>query len=365
MYGTPIPESALPETIDWTAVVPLARKHSVLGTIIDSVQFLPERLRPSAATAAKMSKFAMGLIQANLVLDKTVAKLVAFFRQHGINGVLLKGQGVARYYRMPQMRQPGDIDFYVGKTAYKKAVALCKEKLIERPDAYEECAKHFGFEMSGVPVELHRLAAKIYSPFRNNRFQRWIVESLEQSPSRRILTLDNTPVNLPPLDFDALYIFYHAWCHYIMGGIGLRQLCDWAMLFHTCGGDIDTDQLKENINRFGLTKGWKLFASIAVGHLGVPEDKMPLYDPAYDKKSEKILMDILDGGNFGYYSKEKSRIRNHEYGFSYGLAKIPAVTGYFLSLFPIIPAEATFLYFNRLYYGAVSCTKKSVKNLNN
>lgn len=365
LYGEPIPESELPENIDWKAVASFAQKQTVLGIIIDSIQFLPERLRPSESISAKMKKFALGLIKANLVLDSAVARLVTFLKQHGINGVLLKGQGVARYYRAPQMRHTGDIDFYVGKTLYKKAVDLCKEKWVKGDEEILDCEKHFSFFMSGIVVELHRIAARIYSPFKMKSFQNWIVEELEHSPARRVLTIDNAEVILPPVDFEALYIFYHAWSHYIMGGIGLRQLCDWAMIFNAHGNDIDRQQLKKNISRFGLIKGWKLFACIAVNYLGVPVDKMPLYDPSYRKKSEKIMEEIIAGGNFGFYSKEFASYGNHKYGFMYGLAKFPAVTKYFISLFTLIPVEATFLYFNRLYHGAISCTKKSVSKLNN
>lgn len=365
LYGTTIPQSKLPESIDWPAIISFAKKQAVYGVIIDSVQFLPERLRPSDTISAKMNKFAMGLIQANLVLDSTVARLVKFLNQHDIPGVLLKGQGVARYYRIPQMRHCGDIDFYVGKTLYKKTVNLCREKLLRDKNAGDEVEQHFGFHMWGVPIELHRLASKIYSPIRGKRFQEWVVEQLEHSTSRRTLTLDNTDITLPSYDFDAIFIFYHAWRHYIMGGIGLRQLCDWTMIFHSHGDDIDTERLIENINRFGIAKGWKLFAYIAVNYLGLPEGKMPLYDPSYRKKSEKILDDIITGGNFGFYSKENIRTPMRGYGLWHGLGKVRNITGYFFSLFPLIPVEATFLYFNRLIFGTIALTKRTIHKPHN
>lgn len=361
MYGTPLPEQELPESIDWNAIIKLAKKHIVLGIIIDSVQFLPDRLRPSGPVYAKMNKFALGLIQTNLILDKTAAHLATFLGQHGINGVLLKGQGVARYYRMPQMRQSGDIDFYVGKKHYKQASALCREELTGDKNSCTENEQHFDFNMNGVTVELHRLASRMYSPVRDKRFQNWITEELEHSAGRRTLTIGNADVTLPSVDFDVIYIFYHAWRHYIMGGIGLRQLCDWAMIFHSHNCDIDTERLKENIRRFGMTKGWKLFAGIAVRHLGVSERQLPLYDPAYDEKSERILEDIIAGGNFGYYSTAFTRAMAHKSFLGRGLGKVRSVTGYFISLFPIIPIEATLLYFNRLLFGTISFSKRSAR----
>ncbi len=360
MYGTPLPESELPEEIDWKAIIKLANIHAVLGIIIDSIQFLPEGLHPSGPTLAKMNKFALGLIQANTVLENTAARLVTFLKQHGVNGVLLKGQGVARsYYRIPQMRHSGDIDLYVGKTTYKKAVDLCLQKVVKNKNTCHETEQHFDFWLGGVPIELHRLASRIYTPSRNKLFQAWTAEQLEHSANQRTVTMGNTDVNVPSYDFDAIFIFYHAWRHFIMGGIGLRQLCDWALIFHTHAGDIDTAALEENIRRFGMTKGWKLFACIAVTHLGVPRDKMPLYDPAYCRKSEKILADILAGGSFGYYSKAVARTPIYGHGLWHGLGKVRNITEYFIAIFPIIPVEATFLTINRLFSGTISAIRKS------
>lgn len=361
LYGTPVPEEYLPESIDWGAVVALARKHTVLGIIIDSVQLLPENLRPSAELSTRLTKFALSLIRTNMVMDRTAAELEAFLKQHGIGGALLKGQGVARYYRMPQMRQCGDIDYYIGRTNYKKGAALCREHLATDKKTCAEIEYHFVFEMNGVAIELHRLASRIYMPVRNRRFQKWVTEQLEHSPARRRVEAGKGEITLPPVEFDAIYIFYHAWLHYIMGGIGLRQLCDWAMIFRSHGRDINAGELEANIRRFGMTKGWKLFAGIAVRHLGVPRELMPLYEPAYDRKSETLFEDIMAGGNFGYYSATYAQAMAHKSFLGNGLGKVRAVTKYFTALFPIIPAEATLCYINRLISGPVNYTRRKIR----
>lgn len=360
MYGIPIPAAELPASINWKEVISLAKKQVVLGIIIDSIQLLPENLRPAPPLADKLNKFALGLIQANLVIEKTVGRLVEFFNQHNIKGVLLKGQGAGRYYRQPQMRHSGDIDFYVGKQAYKKASQLCREYLRDNNTKCSHNEHHFNFSMNGVPVELHHTASTIYTPARNRRFQQWTVEQLENSPARRTVLLGNVEVTLPSYDFDAIFIFYHAWRHFIMGGIGIRQLCDWAMIFHTHADDIDKEQLIEDIHRFGITEGWKLFACVAVRYLGASADKIPLYDSSYHKKAEKIFEEIMEGGNFGYHSAAHLRTKGYQQsGLRYGLLKVGNVTKYFLSLFPLIPLEATFLYLNRLYHGTIDTLRRS------
>lgn len=361
LYGTPVPESELPDVIDWKAVISLARKHFVLGTIIESVQFLPVELRPSSQISAQMNRFAMGLIQTNLILENTVARLVNFFKQFGISGVLLKGQGVARYYRAPQMRQSGDIDFYVGTTVFKRAVNLCKQHLIKDNSECGEIVQHYDFKMDGVLIEIHRLASRIHTPFRRKWFKNWVTEELEYSSDRRTVRLGNTDVVLPSYDFDAIFIFQHAWHHFMSGGIGLRQLCDWAMIFHSHGNDIDYTSLVKNIRRFGMTKGWKLFACIVVDHLGVPADKMPLYDPSYTGKADKAFREIVSGGNFGYFSKAYAKKWDHLYGARYGWHKVRHITLRFFSLFRLTPVEATFMYLDRLYYGFRYTTMRALR----
>ena len=368
MYGIPVPESDLPESIDWEAVIRLAKKHVVTGIIIESVQFLPERLRPSGDISAKMNGFALGLFRTNIILDSAVARLSSFLRRNGIEGVVLKGQGVARYYRMPQMRQSGDIDFYVGRGQFEKAVELCRQNLSDDRNSLAgnvmKChadEQHFGFDMGGIRIELHRLASKMFSPVLNRRFQDWAIEQLEHSSERRTVMLGSAEVTLPSYDFDAIFIFYHAWRHYIEGGIGLRQLCDWAMIFHSHASDIDTGRLKKVIRSFGLTKAWKLFACVAVSRLGVSPDKMPLYDPAFLEKSRKVLEKIMDGGNFGYYSEAYLRTRGYGLaGLRYGLNKVRNYTMSSISVFPVIPVEATFMFLNRLFYGTIDTVKRTV-----
>lgn len=358
LYGTPIPEPHLPEEIDWRMIIGLAEKHCVLGTIIESIPMLPERLRPSDSTIAKMNKYAIGLIQTNMILDRTVAHLVKALREHDINGVLLKGQGIARVYRKAELRQSGDIDFYVGKRAYKYARKICKQYLIKDMSTYMENPQHFVFMLDGVRIEIHRIASRIYSPRYSRKFQKWIVEQLEHSSVCRTVTLDDTPVAIPPLDFDTIFIFHHAWRHYIMGGVGLRQLCDWAMIFHNYADEMDRPRLIENIQRFGMTTGWKIFACIAVKYLGVPEEKMPLYDPSLSKKSDKLFEEIISGGNFGYYSNAGLRVKKDKTSVVYGLGKLRNITEYFLSLFPLLPVEATCLYVSRLYEGTIAWIKR-------
>lgn len=336
-----------------------ARKNAVLGIIIESLQFLPSSLLPPSDIAVGMKRYALSLIRSNMTMDRAAAKLTERFREHGIEGVVMKGQGVARYYRIPQIRQSGDIDFYVGKDLYRNAIRIAEEYLADKSSHDDENEQHYMFWMDGVPVELHRLASKIYTPRRNRRFQKWIISRLENPEARRSIVIDNVEVSVPSYDFDAVYIFYHAWRHYIVSGIGLRQLCDWAMVLHSHYDDIDIDRLISNLHSFGMTKGWKLFGCIAVEYLGLPAAKMPLYDPSYSRKAAKTLASILEGGSFGHYSRLNAGVPGRDQGLRYALRKIRPVIVSSFNMLKEIPVEAFFMLLDRIYHGSIDCIRRA------
>ncbi len=363
LYGVPVPEGELPERIDWKAVMTLAGKHTVSGIIIDSVQYLPERLRPTETIAAKMNTLALRVLQANLILDKAAARVAEFYSGRGIEGVLLKGQGVARYYRSPQMRQGGDVDFYVGTRMYARAIELAREHLITDPATCLENDEEFQFDLGHVTVDLHRLATQVYSPFRRKAFQTWIVGELEHSPQRRTLATGNSNITLPSYDFDAIFVFYHAWRHYVMEGIGLRQLCDWAMIFHSHYDDLDLEVLTRNIRRFGLEKPWKLFGCIAVDYLGLERERMPLYDAAWRARADRILVRIMEQGNFGRHSSDYDASWVEGKGFWHPLATVGVIAGYTRKLLPVKPLEGISLFFHYLACAGASSLKRAVRRI--
>ncbi|MDE6367664.1 MAG: hypothetical protein K2K94_00310, partial [Muribaculaceae bacterium] len=133
-------------------------------------------------------------------------------------------------------------------------------------------------------------------------------------------------------------------------------------ILHSHYDDIDISNLEYNLRRFGMTKGWKLFACIAVNHLGVSPDKMPLYDPAYSDKSEKIFDEILRNGNFGFYSEAYARTPLHGHGLWRGLCRLRSTAGCYVSLFPLIPVEATFLFFHRITVGTAMYIGNAIRD---
>ena len=124
----------------------------------------------------------------------------------------------------------------------------------------------------------------------------------------------DTQVFLLGPDNDAVYVFTHILQHFYKGGIGVRQICDWARLLWTYRQDIDLALLGSRLKSMGLMIEWKAFGAFAVDYLGMPADAMPLYSPdkKWKRKASRICAFIIEVGNFGH-NRDKSYFGKYPY----------------------------------------------------
>lgn len=333
LWGTPC---ELKERPDWSELIGLARQQTVSGLIAEAIPGLPENIQPDMKERMQLHSVVTRIYQSHSMLNRKLAQVKDLFEGNGIRSVLFKGQGLALNYPNPLSRQCGDIDIYVGEKNFLKAMDILEPGGVHDVSEYSH-SKHFHIDTDGVHVELHRIAEILPGVLKDRRFQKWTVSKLLESDLRNV-EIGDTAVSLPPVDFDALYIMNHAWHHFINGGIGLRQICDWSLYLHRFHKDIDQDQLEQNLKRFGLTRAWQVMGSIAVQKLGLPASECPLYDGKGDACVEKVMDMIFNEGNFGHYSSagKTPRPEGHLAGKFHSFRKQTRRT---LTLLSVSPAE--------------------------
>ncbi len=235
----------------------------------------------------------------HIATNRTIVELETLFHKNDINPVLLKGQGVARNYPEPMLRESGDIDLYVGEEMYDKACALVDSlESVSRLEEESLTDKHYQIKMNGVYVEIHRAAETIDNKKQNEYYQN--LAKIGLSRDLVPIIISETPVDTPADSFNAFYLFHHFVIHSVFGGIGLRQICDWVLFLHSRAGKLDTSVTDNALTFFKLHRVWRLYASIAVDYLGLPANEMPFYEPGLDKRTSELLSLILEEGNFGY-----------------------------------------------------------------
>lgn len=286
---------------DWQGIFARARQQALIGICFDGVCRLPQALRPPRPLYLQWAALALQVEQANRSLDDAIAHLFPLYRRAGLHPVLLKGQGNARHYANPLRRRCGDIDIYLGREGQPVANRL----LIEAgavPEG-EASPKHTSYSYRGVHIENHRTIAHANSPLADRRLQRiiggWYPAQTVADEAAGIAA----PV--PPLQFDVLYIFLHAFGHFLNSGIGLRQVCDWARLVERHHAEIDAPLLQERLRQLGLLRAAVAFGYVAVHYVGLPARCLPfsIEGQMTAQLGEALVADILQTGNFGQYDR--------------------------------------------------------------
>lgn len=306
LWGTPAPQS-LYEGMDgaaWQRMYRMAAGQALIAVCFDGMATLPPDLRPPRTLYLQWAAMTAQVETANTRLDEVLHEVVARYRAEGVHPVVLKGQSMAALYPNPLHRQCGDIDLFVGKKGEPVA-----NRLLRREGAVvegEASDKHASYCYRHVHIENHRLIYRLNNPVANLRFRRMVYAWYPAAADER----KGMPV--PPPQFDALFIFLHAFGHFLNSGIGLRQLCDWARLMTQCRDRIDGVLLEQQLKQLGVLKAAKAFAHLAVHRLGMPAEACPFSTEGSERLADVLLEEIVQTGNFGQHDR---RIRPRPKGY--------------------------------------------------
>ena len=300
--------------IDFAEVQRLAEEQSVVGLIAAGLEHVID-MKPAKKDVLQFIGRTMQLEQRNQAMNNFIRGIMAKMQQEGISAVLVKGQGVAQCYERPLWRSCGDVDFLLNEEYFGKALDLLTP-LARHIDREESYSRHIGMTIDTWVVELHGSLRCGLSMRMDNGIDELQDECFLKGKVR-IWANGETPVLLPGVDNDILFIFTHFLKHFYKGGIGLRQICDWCRLLWTNRQQIDVALLEKRLRKMGLMSEWKAFGAFAVEYLGMPVEAMPLYsaDANWKCKAVRICSFIMEVGNFGhnrdtsYYSKYPFLIR--------------------------------------------------------
>ena len=343
---------------DWSSVLKLARSQAMMGLVGDVILTNPDILSSLPdPVVQRLQEIPMNNMAMHTLLNNTLILVVTTLREHGIEPVLLKGQGVARYYPVPELRQCGDIDLYVGQEKYEEAYEALKAVVteIDEKDALKR-GKHFHAKVGSVLLEIHCFADVTPDQKQNRSYQQLSRVGLND----KVVELDfgGVMIKTPADDFNVFYLFHHLWRHFIIEGVGLRQLTDLTCFLHTHHGKLDLDYLKRVLDEMDLMLPWQTFGCVIVDWLGLPAEEMPFYAPHLRGKAEKVVNKVLNEGNFGQQTSYV-RVRKRSYLYE-KLFSLKCHVSRTFSMVMIFPKHAM----QRFYHTFRSGIKRVVKDLN-
>lgn len=294
--------------IDLAEVLRLSEEQSVVGLVAAGIEHVVDRKLQKKNVLQFIGR-TVQLEQRNQAMNYFIGVMVDKMQEKGIYAVLVKGQGVAQCYERPLWRACGDVDLYLDAQNYHKAKAFLTP-LAEHVDGEDASRLHLGMTIDPWVVELHGTMDTEISKRINSGLSE-IQKNVFANGGVRIWKNDAVDVPLPNSDNDVFIIFTHFIDHFYVGGVGLRQICDWCRLLWTYRTEFDRNLLEARLKEMGLTEEWKAFAAFTVEYLGMPVEAMPKYDKSekYRRKARKICDLVIETGNFGHNKDESYRAK--------------------------------------------------------
>ena len=322
--------------INWGEVYRLAEEQSVIGLVTAGIETLQVPI--SQAVRLQFIGQTLQIEQRNKAMNEFEANLIRKLRENGIYALVVKGQGIAQCYERPLWRTCGDVDLFLDAGNYEKAKTYLLPLATDVEDE-NMFKKHLGMTIDGWLVELHGTMHNNLSK-RVNKGVDEVQKDIFFNGSVRRWHYNDTTILLPSADNDVIIIFTHFLNHFFVGGVGLRQICDWCRLLWTYRDNLDLAMLKKRLKAMGLMTEWKAFAAFAVEWLGMPASAMPLYinSVSYSRKAHRICNIVMQSGNFGHNKDNSYHVRYT--GVRYQLYALMRRAGEFIHLATIFPVDA-------------------------
>ena len=253
------------------------------------------------AQREKMRETVKTTLGANLRLAEGHVLISRILEDAGIPHVLIKGLASAIWYPAPELRQLGDIDFYVDPQNVEKTEALLTEAGFV-PEKLSHGVHHV-FVKDGLRYELHFSVPGMPEGEAGEICRKYFSDLTERAEMRNT---DFGALRLPDPFHHGLILLLHTAHHLTNSGIGLRHLCDWAVFIAEAEKNESLSvPFSEALSKLGLGRLAAALTDVSRRYLGCPaEEDAALKDEAL---SDELLEDMLSGGNLGQKDVSRSR----------------------------------------------------------
>ena len=272
--------------VDWMSVLAEAGRHKVTALLYPTIRELDGVPENAFNKACGM---AIAVAQASEAMLKRQREILDLLEARQIPCAVLKGTSVAYLYPHPELRTIGDIDILVDEENLDEA---CRALQADGFAPSYTAEKHLCLQKGAVWVEMHRMV----SVFPESEKERFTKQTMADA-LHHIQTAEIDSVRFPMLSgaYQIIALLAHMEQHLATSGIGLRQVCDWAVTAHALRNCFDGETLAL-LERCGLLRFARIMTRLCERYLGLPPCSW--ITDASDALVDAMLADVLDGGNF-------------------------------------------------------------------
>jgi hypothetical protein len=287
--------SCIPSAEEWGGLYDESERQAVTGFLLLGFERLPAEQRPSQEILLQWIGVGQMIEQQNRLLDERCKWLLDKLKNAGLDGTILKGQGMAQLYdkELRSQRQSGDIDVYVN-CGIRKALAFAKSQGLKD---VEWDYKHLHLNLwDDIEVEMHYRVEVLLNLWKNRRLQKWFRDN------DALLFDDDNGLTTPSSLFNVFYILLHIYRHFLYEGVGFRQIVDYYFVLKAVNSEkLDVSYSLEAVSKFGMVRFAKGLMWVMQQALGMPREWM-MWEPD-ENEGRYILEEVMAGGNFGHHDE--------------------------------------------------------------
>ncbi len=284
----------------WTILGEMARKQGVLGIMLDGIDIIDNTSYGLTRVLKANQKLewigeVLQIEQMNHQQTTVMKDLAEKWHQDGIRVMVMKGLANALLYPKPCHRSPGDIDCYLFENYSLGNVIAQKNGAIVDEGWYKHSQIHYKKEM----FENHQYFVHTREGKRSKLLQKELSEALNTEKWEHF---PNSCICLPPVQWNAMFLTYHACGHFISEGLRLKQVLDWAMFLHHNHDKVNWEDYYGFCDRHHFRVFADAMNAICVKYLGVVITNPSIITES--KYVDKILNSALYDDDYIYNAGE-------------------------------------------------------------
>lgn len=289
----------------WTTIQSMAEKQGVSAIALDGVNELVnygDDYFHKGVSTTWWRTFLLQWMGSLLIIEQENRHQLAVMNyladkisEEGIKMMVMKGQVNGLMYPNPIHRNPGDIDCYLFEN-YALGNDLARLMGAEIDEGWY---KHSVIRYRNETIENHQFFVHTREGERSKRLQQELEEALKVKEWK---VFPNSKVLIPPVQWNAMFLTYHACAHFLTEGLRLKQVLDWAMFLNKEQENVDWEQFYAFCDRHHLHRFAEAITAICVNYLGVKILTSAIsLDSPY---SDRILKSALYDDDYIYSSGE-------------------------------------------------------------
>lgn len=218
-----------------------------------------------------------------------IVELLNRFAESEIPCAVLKGCSLAALYRMPTLRESGDVDLYVGKEYEDKAISLLKHEGVvirkRNPMQHESAGEHPEIG----PIEVHAYL------FREEDRKLWFgrPEWEETLLPFQMQNIGNDEsISVLAVQDNAEFLCLHFVKHFIRERCCIRNILDVGLFLHAHSEIVDFERLWQRMKKCQYDGILQAVLTICVRYMGMSAARFPGYVPVDEETLGAFLDDV-------------------------------------------------------------------------